>query len=165
MTTEHDLGVRARLALAVAGRECADLSRGVVGDVSTPMVPGERIRKARRVRLMSLSVVDRAVLTELSEGATWEVVADALGMSVAEAERVHGPTWRRWLAGDLDDEADFGDYGVGLRGDLDLAGTAESLDAWHHRHREPWDGDDAERPVARVLVDGKHPAADDGESI
>lgn len=141
----QSLYVRARLALAVAGSEIADMGRGVVGDVSVQMRPGERIKKARRIRLTSLSLVDRAVLAELSDGVSMEVIADALGLpgGAAEAERIYGPTWAQWLAGDLDDEADFGDYSVGMRGDPDLSGTAETLDQWHARHAEPWE----EKPV------------------
>lgn len=154
------LYVRARLALAVAGQESADLSRGIVGDVSTPMAPGERIRKARRVRLLSLSLVDRAVLAELSEGASWETVATALGKDREDARRIYEPLWRQWLDGDTDDEADFGDYGIGLRGDLDLAGTAEGLDSWWNRHKEPWEDPATYQPVAQVLVDGEAASSD-----
>lgn len=147
------LFVRARLALAVAAREAADLARGVVGDVSTPMRPGERIRAARRIRLMSLSIVDRAVLAELSDGTSWDDVAVALGIDADTARRRYEPTWLDWQAGDVDDEADFGDFSVGLPGDLDLPGTAATLDSWWVRHAEPWETADRTNPVAQVLTD------------
>lgn len=153
----ESLYVRARVSLAVAAQEAADLSRGVVGDVSTPMSAVERIRKARRVRLVSLTVVDRAVLAVLSEGASWEEVAEGLGYrdapgetAVERAKRIHGPTWDQWLLGDLDDDADFGDYGIGLRGDNDMAGTAATLDQWYVRHADYLEPDAA--PVTRVFA-------------
>lgn len=155
------LYVRARLSLAVAGREIADLGHGIVGDVSAHMAPGELIRKARRPRLMSLTLVDRAVLAELSQGTSWEQVAQALSVDTDEAVRRYKPTWEQWQAGDLDDEADFGDYGIGLRGDLDPEGTADALDAWYRRHAEPWEDNSPDvRPVRKVLVDGEAAAGD-----
>lgn len=153
-----NLYVRARLALAVAAQQCADLCRGIVGDVSTPMGPGERIRKARRTRLQTLSIVDLAVLAELSEGRTWEQVAAALSVDVAEAERTYAPIWAQWEAGDYDGP-DFGDFSVGSRNDPDLAGTAAALDSWWVRHAEPWDTP-AEKPVTQVLVDGQRASGD-----
>lgn len=159
-----DLYVRARIALAVAARETADLGRGVVGDVSTPMRRGERIRAARRIRLLSLAVLDRAVLAELSEGATWAEVGDAVGgLDAEEARRRYESTWREWLDPDQV-SGDFGDFTVGLRGDPDLEGTAWELDRWWVRHAEPWetlDLDTPPTPVGQVLVDGQ-PATDDG---
>lgn len=159
----HDLGerepvhatlfVRARLSLAVAAQQSADAARGVIGDVSTPMPPGQRIRKARRVRLTSLTVVDRAVLAELSEGASWGVVADALGVTVTEAERRYGPTWNVWVNGDNSDAPAAGEYSVGLGGDPDMAGTAEALDQWWRRHAEPYETV-KQTPVSDVLAEG-----------
>ena len=157
--------VRAHVSLAVAGREAADLGRGIVGDISTRMPPGERIRKARRLRMLGLTATDRAVLAELSEGASWGVVADALGLTVGEARVRYEPTWQAWLSTKPDaEDDDFGDYSLGLRGDLDMAGTAESLDSWWVRHAEPWETLDLENlpaPVSQVLVDGGEAAAGD----
>lgn len=147
--------VRTRLALAVAARELADLARGIVGDVSTPMLRGERIRSARRLRMHTWTLVDRAVLSELADGATWDEVAAALGIPLEEAQRRYAQTWVQWRAGHTDGDDDFGDFGVGLRGDLDLEGTAEALDQWWRRHAEPWEAADQQNPVAKVLVDGE----------
>lgn len=148
---------RARLSLAVAGAELSDLGRGVVADMSTPMRPGERIRKARRARLMSFTVVDRAVLVELAEGADWDTIADALFQPVDEVRRRYEPTWEQWLADDLEDTG-IGDNAVGLRGDQDPAGTAATIDQWLRRHTDPWDQDPG--PVARALIDGETASGD-----
>lgn len=147
---------RTRVALAVASRDTADLARGLVGDVSTPMVTGELIRKARRMQREAIAAKDRAVLVELSQGATWNEVADALGLPVADALRVYGDTWEAWKDGEWAESLDSGDQGVGLIGDTDLAGTAHSIDMWWRRHAEPWEGDaTGPGPVVRALVDGQ----------
>lgn len=153
---DASLNARARVALAVALRDTADLARGLVGDVSTPMVTGELIRKARRVRRDALAVVDRAVLVELANGASWAEVADAVGLDVEDALRVYGDTLEAWLAAEQD-ALDDGDQGVGLIGDQDLPGTAHSLDQWWRRHADPWDVPAGIEgyPVARSLVDGQ----------
>lgn len=147
---------RARVALAVAARDSADLARGLVGDVSTPMVAGELIRKARRVRREALAIVDRAVLVELATGASWAQVAEAAGLPEDDVRRIYGPSWAAWADGDPQEHADVSEQGVGLLGDSDLAGTAHSIDMWWRRHAEPWeDTDNPVGPVVRGLVDGQ----------
>jgi hypothetical protein len=145
--------------LAVAAQQCADLCRGIVGDVSTPMRPGERIRKARRTRLQTLSIVDLAVLAELSEGRSWDEIAAALAMDESAARATYEPVWEQWQAGEYDGP-DFGDFAVGSRNDPDLPGTAAFLDSWWVRHAEPWDAATTGRPVSQVLVDGQSAPGD-----
>lgn len=150
-----NVGVRARLAYAVASREVADYARGLVGDTATPMLPGERIRAARRLRVLALSVLDRAVLVELAAGASWANVADALGLPEAEVRRRYQETAARWVSGQSPDEADldlsiYGDFSTGLHPDSDPEGMAAALDAWYLRHSEPWD-ERADGPVTRAL--------------
>lgn len=146
--------VRAHLSLGIAAQETCDLARGVVGDLSTPMTGVERIKKARRVRLLGLSVVDRAVLAVLSEGGTWAEVAEGLGVDEATAVLRYSDTWADWLNPDPTDP-DFGDYTLGLTGDQDAAGTAAMLDQWYNRHRDPWDDPNVAQPATQVLVHGK----------
>jgi hypothetical protein len=141
---------RARVALAATARELADKARNIVGNVSTPMLPGERIRSARRVRLEALALVDRAVLAELADGATWDEVAEALSMTPTQAKTIHAPAWELWQNGGDADELDFGDHGVGLPGDPDLAGTAATLDQWWRRHADPWETTD-DMPVTHAM--------------
>lgn len=143
-------GQRARLALAVAAREAADYAHGYVGDVSVPMPAGERIRSVRRLRLMALAVLDRAVLVELADGASWQEVADSLGLPLDETLRRYQETADLWAGADGPQAAGVGDFEVGLAGDLDPAGTAAALDAWYVRHAEPWDAR-VDRPVSSAL--------------
>lgn len=148
------LSARTRVALATVAREMADLSRGVVGDVSTPMLHGERIRSARRLRALAIHLTDMAVLVEMSDGLPIEGVASALGQEVADIHHTYTSTFEVW-ANQGWDEGDV-DLGVGMPTDADVAGTADALDLWWARHAEPWEsvGDDA-RPVGRALVDGQ----------
>lgn len=146
-------GQRARLAFAVAGREASDYFRGQVGDAATPMLPGERIRSARRGVALAITAVDRAVLCELLAGTSWEEVAVALGVPEAFARQKYERTFALWSA-DLPaegmDATLYGDFTIGLRQDGDPEGTAETLDLWYARHSEPWD-ENSSRPVSRVL--------------
>lgn len=145
--------------MAKAAEQNADLARGLIGNVSTPMVRGELIRMARRNRLAGLAPTDHAVLAELADGATWEEVADALCLDVDAARRIYEPTWQEWRDATPEEAADLGDFGIGLNGDPDLEGTAATIDQWWRRHAEPWETVD-ENPVSRLLVDGETPARD-----
>lgn len=140
--------------MAVAARENADYARGLVGDISTPMLPGERIRAARRLRVLALTVLDRAVLIERAAGCSWEEIARALGLSVDETRARYEETWQVWCAEAAPAGVDArvqGEHGLGLRFDEDPQGTAEMLDAWYMRHAEPWDDAPSEAPCVRAL--------------
>lgn len=139
------------MAFAVAARETADYARGLVGDVGTPQLPGERIRNARRLRLLTLSLLDRAVLIEALTGTSWPEIADALALPEDETRRRYEPTVQQWAV-ELakQDPSIYGDLTVGMRHDADPEGTAAALDAWFSRHAEPWDG--ADTPVTRALT-------------
>ncbi|MEQ7008449.1 hypothetical protein ABN028_19945 [Actinopolymorpha sp. B17G11] len=151
-----DPAARAGLAFITGLREVADHAHGLVVDVASPRLPGELIRKVRReLRMPTLTALDRAVLVELAEGATWEQVADALALTVEETRARYEKTARMWSEGQPVDRMNvalFGDHAVGLLHDQDPRGTAESLDAWWRRHAEPWDDVD-DRPVTRLLDD------------
>lgn len=150
----YNAGARARLAFAVAGRDTADYARGLVGDVGTPQLAGERIRNARRVRLLALTMLDRAVLIEALTGTSWAAIADALALPESEARKRYEETvekWARALPTGVLDATIFGDATTGLRHDHDPEGTAAALDAWFQRHAEPWEG--ADNPVTRSLSD------------
>lgn len=150
---EYNAGARARLAFAVALRESADYARGLIADVGTEHMPGELIRNTRRLRLLDLSALDRAVLIEALSGASWECIAEALVMPVGEARRKYEPVvalWRQELDAGEVDATIYGDLTTGLRHDHDPEGTAVSVDAWYNRHMEPWEEEDT--PVQRALA-------------
>jgi hypothetical protein len=145
---------RARIAQAVAARETADFARGLVGDVATPMMPGERIRKARRLRLLALTVLDRTVLIERALGASWAEIADALARSEDAVRDTYEEVFERWAANlppEGMDASIIGDFTIGLRPDMDPLGTAESLDLWYERTRDDWDSSD-QHPVTRAVT-------------
>jgi hypothetical protein len=144
---------RARIALQQADKEAADYARGLVGDVATPHRPGELIRAHRKLRMLTLTGLDRAVIVEYLAGATWEQLAAALGLSVQETQARYAETCELWEQAIDPDDADYGDWTVGLRGDDDLAGTAETLDAWYRRHAEPWETPiEGDGPATRALT-------------
>jgi len=148
----YNAAARARLALAVALRESADYARGLIGDVGAEHAPGELIRNVRRLRLLDLSGLDRAVLIEALSGTSWEQIAEAMVMPVGEVRRKYEPVVTLWMqelpAGEVDATI-YGDLTTGLRHDHDPEGTAVSLDAWYNRHMEPWEDEDT--PVQRAL--------------
>ena len=152
--TEPNIGVRARLAFAVAARESADYSRGLVGDVGTPMLPGERIRAARRLRVLAMTILDRAVLVELAAGTSWAEVADNLALPEAEVRRRYEEGFMVWSEGEPPIGLNmtlWGDFGTALDPDSDPAGMAAALDLWFGRHSEPWE-QATDQPVSRILT-------------
>lgn len=148
----YNAGARARLALAVALRESSDYARGLVGDVGVAHLPGELIRNVRRLRLIDLTALDRAVLVEALTGTSWAELAAALALPESEVRRRYEETvdlWTRQLPAGEVDATIYGDLTTGLRHDHDPEGTAAAVDAWYRRHAEPWDGEDS--PVSRAL--------------
>ena len=97
-----DQQARALVALAEDAQHIGDSAAGIVRDTTTDLDPGKRIRSARRIRLLSLALVDHAVLTELAAGASWETVARALSVDVETARRRYQATWAEWQRDPVD---------------------------------------------------------------
>lgn len=154
-----DLSTRARVGMAVNARDVADSARALLGDACAPLPHDELIRKARLLRAQTQTLVDRAVMAAIADGADWAEVAAAVGMPEADARTIYEPTWEVWLEPGSEPELDRGDMEVGTMRDADLAGTADTLDQWWRRHADPWEKADAPGPV-RALVDGQPPARD-----
>lgn len=154
-----DLSTRARVGMAVNARDVADNARTLLADACAPLPHAELIRKARMLRAQTQTLVDRAVMAAIADGADWAEVAAATGMPVAAARALYEPTWEVWLEPGSEPELDRGDMEVGTGRDHDLAGTAEALDQWWRRHAEPWESADRPRPVG-ALVDRQPPASD-----
>ena len=132
-----------------AARDVCDYTFGLAAGVTTPQGPGEKIREWRRVRILGLTGLDRAVILELTTGTTWEEAAAALMLPTAEVIRRYGPVLEKWrtdvAAGQLDATI-YGDLTTGLPADPEPEDTAITLDqwlqrheAWLQRHMEPWD--------------------------
>lgn len=62
--------------------------------------PGEKIRCARRVRILGQAVVTGAVYAELAEGRGWAEVAGALGVDEMFARDTYEAGYQAWLAGE-----------------------------------------------------------------
>lgn len=136
-----DVAARTRIATAVVSRDASDTARTLV-DMSAGNKPiGSMVTAAMHLRTLALAAMDRAVLAERAAGATWDELADVLGMNRPDVMARYSAVYDRWeLAGlDPDLSASLGPARPGDLADPDPAGTAESLDAWRVRHAEPWD--------------------------
>lgn len=93
--------VRARLTLSAACRDAAEYARTMAAtDNDRHNEPGDHIRRARRLRMSALRVLDAAIVTELAAGTTWKQVAEQVGMSVEEARARWEQPWRDFQDGD-----------------------------------------------------------------
>lgn len=139
---------RAELAVMQAARDVCDYTFGLAAGVTTPAAPGDRIREARRVGILRLTLLDRAVILELVSGTTWEEAGVALMLPTSEVIVRYGPVlnqWRADLAAGNVHPTIYGDP-TGLPTDSTAADTALTLDqwlqrheTWIHKHLEPWD--------------------------
>lgn len=135
---------RARVATAVAAREVSDLARDVVVATAQDFAPGELITRMNRARIAQIAALDRAVLTERVAGASWDVIADALGMPVAAVIARYEPIADEWAercarGEEIQLPAEHHGVRVGILNDRDLEGTAGTIEAWLERHIDPYD--------------------------
>ena len=139
---------RAELAVMQAARDVCDYTFGLAAGVTTPAAPGDRIREARRVGILRLTLLDRAVILELVSGTSWEEAGVALMLPASEVIARYGPVLNKWradlAAGNVHATIHFD--ATGLPTDRTAADTAITLDqwldrheAWLMRHPEPWD--------------------------
>lgn len=142
-------GQRAQLALAVRARDVADLARALVGDLPLRQLPGEGIRAARLVRMLSLATLDAAVLLELARGSSWEEIAEALDMTPERVQEAYLEPWLRLHCAGA--ELDLLGDCVAFVPDESPEQLAVTLDQWFARHAEPWDGH-PDAPVATAMA-------------
>ncbi|WP_433860132.1 hypothetical protein [Streptomyces kronopolitis] len=132
----------ARLLAAGHAREVADFARGIVGDSSSDAAAADRIRAARRLRLLSLQVLNWTVRAEVLDGTPWPELAAALGRD-EEALRVE------FEAGTLhwakDNDAD-------LEQPEQILATASALDAWYERHADDLLDPATQAPVSSLFT-------------
>lgn len=130
----------ARLAAAQAARAAADLARAQVGETSTDATAADRIRGARRLRLLAMQVLDWTIRAEFLNGATWEELAEHAGRDASSLKRQYEAGTLQWVEGlpnSTQDEAD----------------EAAALDAWYARHAEELlDPEAAKSPVAGLFT-------------
>lgn len=139
---------RARVAFAVAASEASDHARALVAGAGSLTAPGERIRAARLLRVADLTVLDRAVICERLDGASWEQIAEALALPLDETIRRHAEACEVWAT--AEPQPGPGEWTVGTVDDAQLESTAAAVDAWHRRHAEPWENA-PDAPVTRAL--------------
>jgi hypothetical protein len=160
-------GALARLALGATAREVSDFARAMVPIASQTMSGDAAGGLADAARLVALAeeLLQRAVVLAREEDrASWGDVGEALEMSRQAAHERWGDAYRRWSAA-LDDvdaaAAITSGPGAGAtptppglpEGVVDPDQSAERLDAWVRRHREPtdWAGSDPDHPVSAGL--------------
>ncbi|MEU0857430.1 hypothetical protein ABZ352_18600 [Streptomyces griseofuscus] len=121
---DSQLMAEARLITAMHAREVADFARGIVGSVATGTA-AEHIRAARRLRLLSLQVLQWTVRSEVLRGEPWSELAAALGRDeeAVRAEYEAGTAqWTVRLAEHPDSE--------------ESVETARALDEWYRAHAD-----------------------------
>lgn len=137
------------MAFAVAAGEASDYARHLISSLPADRSAGDLIRSARRLRILDLCVIDRAVIAERLAGASWEQIADALSLPVDETRRRHESACALW-ADTLDGpDRPWAEGAVGTLDDAHLDTTASAVDVWFARHAEPWD-DAPASPVTRA---------------
>lgn len=141
---------RARVAFAVAASEASEYARRLVAEVAEPQPFGELIRQVRLLRVADLTLLDRAVIVERLAGASWDSIAQALGLPRDETIRRHAETCWLWASALPEEPATSGEFAVGTVDDADLARTADAVDAWFARTAAPWDAP-VDAPLARVV--------------
>ncbi|MEU1221260.1 hypothetical protein [Streptomyces microflavus] len=133
---------QARLITAGHAREVADFARGIVGATSGDSTAGDRILAARRLRLLSLQVLQWTVRAEVLAGAPWDVLATALGRDevTVRAEFEEGTaSWAVRQAADGDAAAEF-------------EAAAQALDDWYRRHADDLLDPAHEAPVSDLFT-------------
>ncbi|MFE1270619.1 hypothetical protein [Streptomyces sp. NPDC058758] len=129
----------ARLAAAQAARATADLARAVVGETSSPASAADRIRAARRLRVLSLEALDWTIRAEYLNGTSWVELAQLLQRDAGTLRRQYEAGTLQWaeaLPESTDDEAD----------------AAGALDAWYRRHAEELLDPAQEAPVSGLFT-------------
>ncbi|MFD4933437.1 hypothetical protein [Streptomyces virginiae] len=114
----------ARLIAASHSREVSDFARGIVGGTSGSASPAERIREARRLRLLSLQVLNWTVRAEVLAGTPWEEIAAALGRDTENVRAEFDAGTTQWAERNAADPQ---------RAE-DSVTEAEALDAWYRVH-------------------------------
>ncbi|MFI9052510.1 hypothetical protein [Streptomyces sp. NPDC053427] len=132
----------ARLLAAGHAREVADFARGIVGDSSSDVAAADRIRAARRLRLLSLQVLNWTVRAEVLSGTSWTELAASLGRDEDALREEFEDSTLQWTKDhDADPE----------QPEQSLA-AAEALDAWYKRHADGLLDPATQAPVSSLFT-------------
>jgi|SRR5215207_6318849 len=143
---------QARIALSVAAREVSDEARGLVSADDRSSGVGEIVERAVQLVDRTRDVLERAVVYEREQGASWQDIGAALGVSRQTAHERFAEVEQRWKDAL---RRPYAEAGPGGRRALRLPEGAEDperwsrqLDAWVIQHRERTDVDTGEHPVS-----------------
>ncbi|WP_030372355.1 hypothetical protein [Streptomyces rimosus] len=133
---------QARLITAEHAREVADFARGIVGEISGEGTAADRILAARRLRLLSLQVLQWTVRAEALAGTPWSELAAALCRDEDSVQAEFEAGTRQWAerqAADPDAESGAPE-------------AARALDAWYRRHADALLDPEKEAPVTGLFT-------------
>jgi hypothetical protein len=152
MDTQYGREAQARVALSVAAREVSDYARGLVPADDRGSGAGEVLERAAQLVDEARNVLERAVVYEREQGASWQTIGAALGISRQTAHERFAEIERRWQDALRRPYAEAGPGGrLTLRlpdGAEDPKRWGQQLDSWVIRHRERADMDTGEHPVS-----------------
>ncbi|MFD0352995.1 hypothetical protein ACFVHW_04485 [Streptomyces sp. NPDC127110] len=131
----------ARLVAASHARAVSDFARGIVGSTSSAASAGERIREARRLRMLSLQHLNFTVRAEFLRGTPWSEIAAALGRD-EDAVRAEFEAGTLQWAEEMSQDP--------KRAERSIA-EAEDLDAWYQSHAVEFLDPAEEAPVTRLF--------------
>lgn len=132
----------ARLVTAEHAREAADFARSIVGSASSDVSAPDRIVAARRLRLLSLQVLQWTVRAEVLAGTPWDVLAAALGRDEDAVKAEFEAGTAQWADRQAADP----------RSEQESEATARALDDWYRRHADDLLDPAQDAPVSSLFT-------------
>ena len=152
MEVRYSHKAQARLVLSTAAKELSDYARGLVSADDRHSGPGEIVERAVQLVDDARGVLERAVVYEREQGASWQTIGAALGISRQTAHERFAEVERHWKDALRRPYAEAGPGGRRMNrlppGADDPERRGQQLDAWVIRHRDPADRDGGEHPVS-----------------
>src|SRR6266566_6414634 len=152
MSPQYSHKAQARVALSVAARQVSDAARSLVPTDDRESGVGELVERAAQLVNEVRAVLERAVVYEREQGASWQTIGAALGISRQTAHERFAEVERRWQDALRRPYAEAGPGGQrALRlpdGAEDPERWGHQLDSWVIRHRDRADVDTGEHPVS-----------------
>jgi acyl transferase domain-containing protein len=96
MSGQYSRRTQARVALSVAAREVSDHARSLVPADDRGSGAGEIVERAAQLLDDVRGVLDRAVICEREQGASWQTIGAALGISRQTAHERFAEVERLW---------------------------------------------------------------------